>query len=742
MAPKIIQDIELRGQENVKKGFDEIGQAGTQAFDEISVAAARAGSAGELKNIETAAKRAGVSFGEMAGRVKAATNEFKQGANSTSRFTSAINTFQAAGLKLGSTFQAIGASIGGLNLSLRDTGTAIRGLGRATGATGLSRFGRTVSVLGRNLQSLAVPAAVVGLGLLANSAANAAEKIGDEAFAIDQTTNSYQDFTNAGIAAGISTAKAAESATKLQGVLKQTRTESNAAAESQRAFKERLGDARDTAADSVTGFSKLNEEGRKLALAWSQGSITIDQYQQGQRKLRDEGVALSASISKQDKDVRRLEEAHRRDQAAATENASALTKLGIAATDSAGKLKDHNAIIDDLAQKFGGTKTPIEDIRKALNDLGLDRRWIPALQDGAAGVAKLRAESERLAPKLTETQIALGEKFAGAVTTLIEVLTNLKNVVGAALAPAFLPAIEGITNAIVAARPQIIAFAEAVGRVLGPVLSAIGTFITSVLVPVFNGWVIILQKVADFINQAFGTNLKAVDIFVGVIVALAVALGGIPILITAIVVGIGLLIENWQKLKDMVGGVVDGIKAKWNEFWSWLDGKIQGAIAKLKSLNPFASTPGAARGEAAGGGGGGSGFASGGRVFGGGTPTSDSIRALLSRDEYVTKAKAAKYYGYNFMHALNNMRIPKGLLRGFAEGGRVTMDAFAPRPLRFAQGGAVPAANSSLRPLSLTFPGMGTFDGLLAPDDVANRMVLAATKRSVRSGGRKPSWVK
>lgn len=738
MAPKIIQEIELRGQDQVKKGFDEVKQSGTEMFTELNAQSTKGLGVDNLNNFREAAKRTGLDIGTLRDRVLASNATLKQ----TSTIAgSAANALGSLGSKIGATFKSIGASIGGLNLNLRETGTAIRGLGRATGATGISRFGRTLSVLGRNLKELAVPAAVVGLGLLANSAANASEKIGDQAFAIDQTTKSYQEFTNAGIAAGISTSKAAESATKLEGALKRTKTETNAAAESQRAFKERIGDAKEAAADSVGGFSKLNEEGRKLALAWAQGSISIEQYQEGQKKLREEGIALSAAISKQDKDVRRLEEAHRRDQRAAEENAGALTKLGIAATDSSGKLKTQNDIIDDLAEKFKGGAVPIETMRKTLNELGIDRRWIPALLEGAAGVAKLRAESERLAPKLTETQIALGERFAGAVTTLAEVLINLKNALGTVLIPAFLPTVEAITNAIVAARPSIIAFAQAVANVLGPVLSAIGTFFTSVLIPIFNGWAIILQKVADLINAAFGTNLKAVDIFVGLIVALAVALGGIPIIITAIIVGIGLMIENWDKVSKTVDSVVASIKQTWNDFWFWLDGKINDAVNKLKSLNPFNRTPGAARGEAPGGGGGGSGFASGGRVFGGGTPTSDSISALLSRDEFVTKAKAARYYGYSFMHALNNMRIPKDMFQRFAEGGRVTLDAFAPKPLRFAQGGAVPAGNS-LRPLSLTFPGMGTFDGLLAPDDVANRMVLAATKKTVRSAGRKPSWVK
>ena len=49
--------------------------------------------------------------------------------------------------------------------------------------------------------------------------------------------------------------------------------------------------------------------------------------------------------------------------------------------------------------------------------------------------------------------------------------------------------------------------------------------------------------------------------------------------------------------------------------------------------------------------------ASGGLVTGPGTATSDSIAARLSNGEYVVKASAVKYYGVDFMNALNNMSL-------------------------------------------------------------------------------------
>jgi len=77
------------------------------------------------------------------------------------------------------------------------------------------------------------------------------------------------------------------------------------------------------------------------------------------------------------------------------------------------------------------------------------------------------------------------------------------------------------------------------------------------------------------------------------------------------------------------------------------------------------------------------GFASGGRVLGGGTSTSDSIPARLSDGEYVHNAKAVQKYGLNFMEAVNRLKLDvntKGL---------PNFTISRPRRMNFAEGGFV-----------------------------------------------------
>lgn len=79
-----------------------------------------------------------------------------------------------------------------------------------------------------------------------------------------------------------------------------------------------------------------------------------------------------------------------------------------------------------------------------------------------------------------------------------------------------------------------------------------------------------------------------------------------------------------------------------------------------------------------------------GLVEGPGTPTSDSIHAMISRKEFVTNAEATSWYGTPVMYAMNRKQIPRELFAqyGFAGGG--TPAAAAPARLALT-----PAANGA-----------------------------------------------
>jgi hypothetical protein len=718
MAPKIIQEILIAGAQ-AKKELDDIGLAGQRAFSQLKSGA----SAVNLSPLEQTAKRLGISVADF----KARTQNFVSGAADVS-----------------SASKAATGSVGSF-------GVALRQLGRATGERELSKLGRVIAVLSGRFRGLALPAIALGLGILANSAANAADKIGDGAQEANLSTDAFQSYTDAGISAGISSSKMGESISKLQTALKKTVHDTDAAAEAQIIFKQNLSDAKDAAGAAVPNYAKLREEGRQLALSWAKGAISQADFDAGQLKIKEGMQSTSDAISKGDETVRRLIDSNRRSKIAALEAGTELEKLGISGSEAARLLKNPNEMLDVLAQKAQGGAIPIEQLRAVLNEIGQDRRLIPFLNEGAAGIARMRAESEQLAPKLTDVQLAIGDKFSGSISKLIEVLINLKNQIGLAFAPAFGSMIDGLANRIAAARPQIIAFAEGFGNVLLPILQGVGTFIAAVIIPIFNGWVFILQTVASAINNTFGAGTtSALKIFMSVLLALAIAFGGPVVVITAVAAAIGLLIEKFGGLETIWNNVLTAMTKIGNDFVTWFMSTwvgtiikgIQLVIVKLKELvewwnrSKASAGPDSSKTEQFGPSR--DGMASGGRVRGPGTGTSDSIPAWLSHGEYVARAAAVRKYGVGIFNALNSLQLPKNFLQGFADGGLASLNIKMPQPLRMARGGMVPT-RSQLRPLSLTI-GADTFAGLLAPEDVAEKLMHVSTNKRIRSAGRKPTY--
>src|SRR5581483_947515 len=131
----------------------------------------------------------------------------------------------------------------------------------------------------------------------------------------------------------------------------------------------------------------------------------------------------------------------------------------------------------------------------------------------------------------------------------------------------------------------------------------------------------------------------------------------------------------------------------------------------------------------------GGGFARGGLVFGAGSATSDSIPAWLSNGEYVVRAAAVRKYGLSLFDALNRMRLDPDAFARFAQGGLVhSLQVLMPQPIRFAEGGMAASGTGTPRPINLTI-GADSFAGLLAPEDVAQKLIRVAVSKQIRSAG-------
>jgi tape measure domain-containing protein len=187
----------------------------------------------------------------------------------------------------------------------------------------------------------------------------------------------------------------------------------------------------------------------------------------------------------------------------------------------------------------------------------------------------------------------------------------------------------------------------------------------------------------------------------------------------------GDLVQNVAGLFDGLGSTVQGI----------IDGILSAVASAAAAVADFISGA-KSSGDSGGRGGSAQRKARGGLIIGPGSSTSDSILTRLSTGEYVVRAAAVRRYGLGMLRAINEMRLPR-----FAEGGLVGVAEAV------GTGGtqlAIPASASTpreraLRPFNLTIGGE-VFEGLLAPEAVADKMIRFATGAQVRKTGKAPTW--
>jgi len=275
-------------------------------------------------------------------------------------------------------------------------------------------------------------------------------------------------------------------------------------------------------------------------------------------------------------------------------------------------------------------------------------------------------------------------------------------------------------------------------------------------------WANVRQVAEDSYATAEGIFQSGFDtIFTGILAAADVAWQG--------------LIAGFEFVGDVIlgvfNGVVSSVATMMNSITSIIEKAAKAVAGLFSSASSGAQNLSGSKAPIV------TGFAGGGHVRGAGTPTSDSIPAFLSDTEFVQQAKAVRYYGVDFMHLLNGLKIKRETLfaalrglapRRFATGGlaatRTEIPRFStgglarfqdfrftpqialaamttgimPAPLRLAEGGPV-SAPAEGHPLSLTFGGQ-TVDGLTATPDAAVRLQRLAAQQGMVSAGRRPSW--
>lgn len=403
--------------------------------------------------------------------------------------------------------------------------------------------------------------------------------------------------------------------------------------------------------------------------------------------------------------------------------AAKLVALGGAAAKSGGPFKTLLAVIRTaiplivtlgttvaaaLGIGFGPAIVVIAAVTAALVFLVTKIDWASWAASAQAAVAGIVTGFQ----SLVTTASAVVQGVIAGFQTMNAFFNSLPATVGAFFVALWGTIVAGATAAvqlIIGAWTSIVSF-----------FSTLGTSVAEIFVILWNSIVTAAKAVVAAIVAVF------TPIGDGIVAAFKVAVTFIqtlPATLQAVWDAIKTAITTaFQTAVDTVTTLFTNLLAKAREFLTPIIDLLQ-AIASLSSSVSAGDSPQTVR------------AAGGGHIRGPGTSTSDSIPAWLSNNEFVMRARAVGKYGVGMMRAINNgtFRMPK-----FNMGGLVSGMNPSPR-FAYADGGEV-RSPATMRPVNLSLFGQ-EFNGLLAPEDVGERLTKFAVARQTRSAGRKPAWL-
>jgi TP901 family phage tail tape measure protein len=243
--------------------------------------------------------------------------------------------------------------------------------------------------------------------------------------------------------------------------------------------------------------------------------------------------------------------------------AEVFKKLGVDVLDSTGKMRESEAVLQDLSDRLVAMPDGAAKTAMAMELFGKSgAEMLLMLNNGGEGLRVLTAEAKKMGMEITEEQA----KSAGNFSNNIERLKTLAGGLGLKLAAALAPALESITNWLIKFVtddfPRFMAAAQQLFADIGAKLS---------------GW-------ATSVSETFGQ--------IGTWMA-----------------------QTWADIKNTIGGAIDFVSQKWVEFVAQLQAAVDTAKAVGAAIrDAMTVTPMAPGGGFEGGGGGGGKSGGGGLV--------------------------------------------------------------------------------------------------------------------------------
>lgn len=381
-----------------------------------------------------------------------------------------------------------------------------------------------------------------------------------------------------------------------------------------------LGLEADSSAEREAGkvrasLASVRDWAVKAGVALTGAAVAIGAYTKSVAAAVDEGGKFAASVGISYEALQELEFATERsggsveelrgDLQSLTQTLSSpvpgefnqqLALMGISARGAGGELKNSTQVLEELALKF--ERYNAVEAQQIGAKLGLSQSTIRLLQNGADGVAQLRAEARALGGVIPTEATLQAAEFNDRLTDVQFAIKGIAQTAAIALFPA-------LTDSLAAARDFFVA-----NRAI--ISSGLEQFARGV-VQGFQQFFKVVAAITDAVSEFLAPlgdmagNLDTVDVFATAVTAALTGLAGVLIIIIAKFVLIGaaiaavvLVVEDlitwFRGGESIIGGFFESILAyidkaieKFNAFRELIVDKIGGALSSVADFFGFGS---------------------------------------------------------------------------------------------------------------------------------------------------------
>ena len=308
---------------------------------------------------------------------------------------------------------------------------------------------------------------------------------------------------------------------------------------------------------SVTSFAKAGDEIQKMGL---RTGFTTESLSELKFALEQSGTNIEGF----EKGIRRMSSFIADGRDGLTETTRALDSLGIQVDDFKGKSPEDS--FDILAGALAGVTDATMQSALAQDIFGRSgTALIPLLKQGEQGIAALRKEAHDLGIVFDQDAANAAARLVDAQNTLTKSVDGVKFAIAEGLAPA----ISGIAEGLAGTVSKVSEFARE-----NPLLTK-----TVVALALGLGGLAIAVAGIGLVLPLMATGLGFVTVgFIG----LNIATGGVLLAIAALVVGIVLLIKNWDAV---VHAISVGVNFMLGAVELYVNGWIKGLNIIIEGIN-------------------------------------------------------------------------------------------------------------------------------------------------------------